>query len=92
MNHFLDIHTTSAADLRVMINSAHAMKQARNNRPKGTPDDDQPLAGRMVALSGAGNPPAGQREALMKAGFDACLARPVDAQQCRAALQGRSSC
>ena len=49
-------------------------------------------AGRMVALSGAGNPPAGQREALMKAGFDACLARPVDAQQCRAALQGRSSC
>ena len=50
MKHFLDIHKTDAADLRVMINSAHAMKQARNNRPKGTPDDDQPLAGRMVAL------------------------------------------
>ena len=50
MNHFLDIHTTSAADLRAMINSAHAMKSARNSRPKGTPDDDQPLAGRMVAL------------------------------------------
>jgi ornithine carbamoyltransferase len=27
-----------------------AMKTARNGRPKGTPDDDQPLAGRMVAL------------------------------------------
>ena len=50
MNNFLDIHTTSAADLRAMMNSAHAMKTARNGRPKGTPDDDQPLEGRMVAL------------------------------------------
>ncbi len=50
MNHFLDIHKTDAAALRSMINSAIAMKTARNNRPKGTPDDDQPLAGRMVAL------------------------------------------
>jgi ornithine carbamoyltransferase len=50
MKHFLDIHTTSAADLRSMIDSAHAMKSARNNRPKGTPDDYRPLAGRMVAL------------------------------------------
>ncbi|MDE3028590.1 MAG: ornithine carbamoyltransferase [Paracoccaceae bacterium] len=50
MTHFLDIHTTDAADLRAMIDNARAMKTARNNRPKGTPDDDQPLAGRMVAL------------------------------------------
>jgi ornithine carbamoyltransferase len=50
MNHFLDIHTTSANDLRAMIDSAHAMKAARNGRPKGTPDDAQPLKGRMVAL------------------------------------------
>lgn len=50
MKHFLDIHTTEAAQLRAMIDSAHAMKAARHNRPKGTPDDDQPLAGRMVAL------------------------------------------
>ena len=50
MNHFLDIHKTDAAALRGMIDSAHAMKTARNGRPKGTPDDDQPLAGRMVAL------------------------------------------
>jgi ornithine carbamoyltransferase len=50
MKHFLDIHTTSPADLRSMIDSAQAMKTARNNRPKGTPDDDQPLKGRMVAL------------------------------------------
>ena len=50
MKHFLDIHTTTAPDLRAMIDSAHAMKTARQGRPKGTPDDDQPLRGRMVAL------------------------------------------
>jgi len=50
MKHFLDIHQTDAADLRAMINSAHDMRAARNGRPKGAPDADQPLAGRMVAL------------------------------------------
>ena len=50
MQHFLDIHTTSPADLRSIIDNARAMKIARNGRPKGTPDDDLPLAGRMVAL------------------------------------------
>jgi len=50
MKHFLDIHTTDAGELRAMIDNAHAMKSARNNRPKGMTDDDQPLAGRMVAL------------------------------------------
>ncbi|TNF60386.1 MAG: ornithine carbamoyltransferase [Rhodobacteraceae bacterium] len=50
MNHFLDIHTTDPADLRAIIDQASAMKRARQGRPKGTPDDDRPLAGRMVAL------------------------------------------
>ncbi|MDB6453645.1 ornithine carbamoyltransferase [Falsirhodobacter sp. 20TX0035] len=50
MKHFLDIHTTDKSDLRGMIDSALSMKTARNGRPKGTPDDDQPLAGHMVAL------------------------------------------
>ncbi len=50
MNHFLDLHKTDAADLRLMIDSAHAMKAARHHRPKGAMDDAQPLAGRMVAL------------------------------------------
>ena len=50
MNHFLDIHKTNPAELRTMIDQASAMKQARLSRPKGAPDDDQPLAGRMVAL------------------------------------------
>ncbi len=50
MKHFLDINKTSAADLRGMIDSAHAMKTARTGQPKGTPDAEQPLAGHMVAL------------------------------------------
>ncbi|EPX87297.1 ornithine carbamoyltransferase [Rubellimicrobium thermophilum DSM 16684] len=50
MKHFLDIHRTDPADLRAMIDHARAMKAARNGAPKGAPDDEQPLAGRMVAL------------------------------------------
>jgi ornithine carbamoyltransferase len=50
MKSFLDIHTTDATDLRGIIDQARAMKTARNGRPKGTPDDEQPLKGRMVAL------------------------------------------
>ncbi|WP_093360455.1 ornithine carbamoyltransferase [Tropicimonas isoalkanivorans] len=50
MSHFLDIHTTDPADLRTMIDTARAMKDARNGRPKAAPDDDQPLSGHMVAL------------------------------------------
>ncbi|RAZ82072.1 ornithine carbamoyltransferase [Cereibacter johrii] len=50
MNHFLDIHKTDTAELRQMMDSAHAMKAARRGRPKGQLDEDQPLAGRMVAL------------------------------------------
>ena len=45
-------------------------------------------AGRLVALGGAAGQPASRRDALMKAGFDACLTRPVQTQQWRAALQG----
>ncbi|NAZ37200.1 ornithine carbamoyltransferase [Rubellimicrobium sp. CFH 75288] len=50
MKHFLDIHTTDPADLRAMISHARAMKAARRDRPRGAPDDEQPLKGRMVAL------------------------------------------
>ena len=50
MTHFLDINKTDPKALRAMIDQAAAMKQARAGRPKGTPDDEQPLAGRMVAL------------------------------------------
>ncbi|MBD3765639.1 MAG: ornithine carbamoyltransferase [Rhodobacterales bacterium] len=50
MNHFLDIHKTDTDQLRAMIDGARRMKAARGDRPRGAPDDQQPLAGRMVAL------------------------------------------
>ena len=50
MTHFLDIHKTDPAALRGIIDNALAMKSARQGRPRGTLDDDQPLAGHMVAL------------------------------------------
>ena len=50
MNHFLDIHKTETDDLREMIDNARAMKDARKGRPHGTPDDQKPLDGHMVAL------------------------------------------
>ena len=50
MNHFLDIHKTDPAALKAMISQARDMKGARDGRPKGAPDDAQPLKDRMVAL------------------------------------------
>ncbi|MGR3462294.1 MAG: ornithine carbamoyltransferase [Roseovarius sp.] len=50
MTHFLDIHKTDPADLRAIIDRARAMKDARDGCPRGMPDAEQPLAGRMVAL------------------------------------------
>ena len=50
MNHFLDIHTTDAADLRGIINTARATKEARLGQPKAALDATLPLDGKMVAL------------------------------------------
>lgn len=50
MNHFLDIHLTDPTELRHIIDSATAMKNARQGRPRGAADDDQPLKDHMVAL------------------------------------------
>ena len=50
MNHFLDIHQTDPADLRQIIDNAAAMKAARQGRPRGAPDEEQPLKDHMVAL------------------------------------------
>ena len=50
MNHFLDINKTDPTALRTMIDTAVVMKTARGGRPKGATDDDQPLAGHIVAL------------------------------------------
>ena len=50
MTHFLDIHKTDQTRLRSILDQAHAMKSARQGRPKGTPDDETPLKGHMVAM------------------------------------------
>ena len=50
MNHFLDIHKTDADALHGIIEHAKGMKQARLGRPKAAPDDEQALAGHMIAL------------------------------------------
>ncbi len=50
MRHFLDIAATPADDLRAMIDASRAMKDARADRPKGLPDDEKPLAGRLLAM------------------------------------------
>ncbi len=50
MKHFLDIHKTGPGDLRAMIDAGRAMRDARLGRPRGMPDDETPLAGRIVAL------------------------------------------
>ena len=50
MTHFLDIHKTEPAELRAIIDQARDMKLARDGHPRGMPDVEQPLAGRMVAL------------------------------------------
>lgn len=50
MNHFLDLHTTSPEALRGMLAQAAEMKAARAGLPRGAPDAEQPLKGRVVAL------------------------------------------
>ncbi len=50
MRHFLDIHKTTPADLRSIIDDAAAVKAARDGQPKAAPDAELPLKDRMVAL------------------------------------------
>ena len=50
MRHFLDIDKTERDDLKAIIASARAMKDARGDAPKATPDAEQPFTNRMVAL------------------------------------------
>ncbi|MEQ5788303.1 ornithine carbamoyltransferase [Erythrobacter sp. NFXS35] len=48
--HFLDLGDAGADDVAAMINDAIDRKAARAALPKGTPDADAPLAGRVLAL------------------------------------------
>ncbi len=50
VKHFLDLSEFDSATLRTLITQAKARKDARKGLPKGVPDQDQPLAGRVLAL------------------------------------------
>jgi len=50
VKHFLDLDVTEPAALEGMLARAAAMQAARAGLPRGTPDAEQPLAGRVVAL------------------------------------------
>lgn len=46
----LDLWALSGADLRAILNEAARRKQARSGLPKGAPDADRPLDGRLLAM------------------------------------------
>lgn len=48
--HFIDLWQLDASELRAILDSAHAMKQARKGWPKGKVDADAPLAGHTLAM------------------------------------------
>ncbi|MEO0982997.1 MAG: ornithine carbamoyltransferase [Pseudomonadota bacterium] len=50
MRHFLDLWRIEAADLRAILDDAKRTKAARAGWPKGKPDADAPLAGRVLAM------------------------------------------
>ncbi|MFQ3594947.1 MAG: ornithine carbamoyltransferase [Sphingomonadaceae bacterium] len=47
--HFLSLGDAGAADLRRILDMAHALKRARAGLPMGAADDAAPLAGRVLA-------------------------------------------
>ena len=49
-NHFIDLSDFDAATLRGMIEEAKRRKNARAGLPRGAPDADAPLRGRVLAL------------------------------------------
>ncbi|MEO1474859.1 MAG: ornithine carbamoyltransferase [Pseudomonadota bacterium] len=48
--HFLDLWQLDKAELRGILDDAHAMKRARRGWPKGKVDPDAPLAGHTLAM------------------------------------------
>jgi ornithine carbamoyltransferase len=50
VRHFLDIHRLDAAELRAILDDAHARKQARKGWPQGRADADAPARDRVLAM------------------------------------------
>ena len=49
-NHFIDLSDFDSATLRGMLDEAKRRKDARAGLPRGAPDADAPLKGRVLAL------------------------------------------
>jgi ornithine carbamoyltransferase len=49
-NHFIDLSDFDGATLRAMLDEARRRKVARAGKPRGAPDVDVPLLGRVLAL------------------------------------------
>ena len=49
-SHFLDLADLPDGKLRALLDAAHKRKAARAGKPKGTLDDDAPLAGYLLAM------------------------------------------
>jgi ornithine carbamoyltransferase len=49
-NHFIDLSDFDGATLRAMLDEARRRKVARAGKPRGAPDVDAPLLGRVLAL------------------------------------------
>jgi len=50
MPHFISLADISAADLRAILDDAHAMKAARKSQAKGSLDPEAPLSGETLAM------------------------------------------
>lgn len=50
VRHFLDLDRLDTGTLRGILDRASALKRARNGAPKGAPDADKPLSGRILAM------------------------------------------
>jgi ornithine carbamoyltransferase len=50
LRHFLDIDQIDGAELRGILDNGKARKDARAGQPKGKLDEDQPLAGKVLAM------------------------------------------
>jgi len=50
VRHFIDLDRLEGRTLRSILDRAAAMKRSRNGAPKGAPDQDKPLAGRVLAM------------------------------------------
>ncbi len=48
--HFLDLADHDAATLTAILDEARRRKTARDGLPKGVPDADKPLEGRVLAM------------------------------------------